>query len=306
MTGFSTDTKNDYLIGLMATFSAFILWGVGPIYFKQVGATPAVEILAHRILWSIPFLILLAKAKRLSLTPIWSTKTFLILCCTSFLISFNWGLFVYSISSNQIVEMALGYYINPLVSVALGAIFLGERFSRLKTISVALAALGVGWLIYMHGTIPLIALGVAFSFGFYGLIRKTVHVHPLKGLLIETIILSPLCIFYLSYLWQTGQLMLFSIDSTPRINLFILLSGVITAIPLWLFTEGAKRLELSTVGIIQYVAPSLQLGLGVLLYNEPFTHDQAIAFLFIWSALAIFTFDLIRKSRQKKIVLEEI
>lgn len=291
---------NDFTVGLICVFSAFILWGLGPLYFKQLSNVSAFEILAHRILWSVPFLIALLVCKGHSLKPVWNGKNFAILCFTSCLISVNWTLFIYGINSERIVETALGYYINPLVNVALGALFLGESFTLLKKVSITLAGIGVSWMVFVFGEIPYLALALAFSFGFYGLIRKKITIHPIKGLLIETLLLSPLCLIYLTYLWQSGQLFIFSTPSTNLENSLLLLAALITAFPLWLFTEAAKRLELSTIGIVQYIAPSLQLGLGVLVYQEPFSKDQAIAFIFIWSALLIFTIELIRSARTAK------
>jgi chloramphenicol-sensitive protein RarD len=275
--------------GIIYAILAYSAWGLLPIYWKLFGQTPAVEVLSHRIIWSMVFLtgLLFLRHRNAELTQLWrSPRQLGILLTTALLLTFNWGLYIYAVNSDRVIETSLGYYINPLVSVLLGFIFLKERLNRGQLLAVVLASLGVTNFIWHFGAVPWIALGLAFSFAFYGLLRKIVAAPPMAGLAIETLLVTPLALAWVGYLamTKTGQL-----GTHWAISLLFVGAGITTSLPLLWFNNAAKRLRLSTLGFFQYIAPSLQLLIGVFLYHEPFTLVHAITFGFIWSALAIFS-----------------
>lgn len=275
--------------GILYALLAYTAWGLLPMYWKCLGQIPAVEVLSHRILWSMAFLmgLLSFQQRKSELRQLWySRKCLAILFATASLLTFNWGLYIYGVNTDRVVETSLGYFINPLVSVLLGFVFLKERLNRAQTLAVLLAGVGVGNFVWQFGEVPWIALGLAFSFAFYGLLRKVVPVAPMVGLAMETLLIAPVALVFLSYLTvievQHWGMSWFT-------NLLLMGSGVVTSLPLLWFNNAAKRLRLSTLGFLQYMAPSLQLMLGVLLYHEPFTRTHAVTFGFIWSALVIYS-----------------
>lgn len=231
--------------------------------------------------------LLFLRHRNAELTQLWrSPRQLGILLTTALLLTFNWGLYIYAVNTDRVIETSLGYYINPLVSVLLGFIFLKERLNRGQLLAVGLASLGVTNFIWHFGAVPWIALGLAVSFAFYGLLRKIVAAPPMAGLAIETLLVTPLALAYVGYLaiTATGQL-----GTHWAISLLFVGAGITTSLPLLWFNNAAKRLRLSTLGFFQYIAPSLQLFIGVFLYHEPFTLVHAITFGFIWSALVIFS-----------------
>jgi chloramphenicol-sensitive protein RarD len=285
----SSESSNIASTGIIYAILAYSAWGLLPIYWKLFGQTPAVEVLSHRIIWSMVFLtgLLFLRHRNAELTQLWrSPRQLGILLTTALLLTFNWGLYIYAVNSDRVIETSLGYYINPLVSVLLGFIFLKERLNRGQMLAVVLASLGVTNFIWHFGAVPWIALGLAFSFAFYGLLRKIVAAPPMAGLAIETLLVTPLALAWVSYLamTKTGQL-----GTHWAISLLFVGAGITTSLPLLWFNNAAKRLRLSTLGFFQYIAPSLQLLIGVFLYQEPFTLVHAITFGFIWSALVIFS-----------------
>ncbi len=282
--------------GLAFTLGAFIVWGLSPIYWKQLATVSAGELLAHRVVWAVLILGGLLTAQRRwpeVRSALGSRRVVLTLIATTVLIAINWGLYVWAILTERILQASLGYYINPLVTVLLAMVFLGERLGRAQWWSVALATVGVVVLIVWVGELPWIALVLASTFGFYGLLRKQVRAEAEVGLLVELVLLSPLMIAYLvrSEVLGTGALG----HQGLYIDLLLVAAGVITAVPLLFFTHGARRLPLSIVGFTQFLAPTLQFLLAVLWFREPFTASHLVAFLFIWAALGIFSWDLRRR-----------
>jgi chloramphenicol-sensitive protein RarD len=280
---------------------AYGAWGLVPLYWKHFGSVPALEILGHRMVWS-SLLLLLALAVQQNLPELqklWvSPRHWLPLLLTSSLLSVNWGLYIYGVSTSQIVETSLGYFINPLVNVLLGVFILKEKLTWGQRGAVLLAMLGVLNSILTLGHLPWLALTLAVSFGCYGLLRKLIVVKPLVGLTMETCLLSPVAIAYLIFL-NTQHTSHFGQSTT--LTLLFVGAGVITSLPLLWFNNAAQRLRLSTLGFFQYLAPSLQLGLGILIYHEPFTQAHLVTFGLIWAALALYSVTSILKTKTPSI-----
>ncbi|MGF1567743.1 MAG: EamA family transporter RarD [Nodosilinea sp.] len=273
---------------------AYGTWGLLPIYWKFFGPTPAVEVLSHRMIWSAVFLcgILLVQRRMPELIALLrSPQQVRVLLLTASLLSFNWGLYIYGVNSDRVVETSLGYYINPLVTVLLGFIFLKERLYRGQQIAVALAVFGVGYFIWQLGTVPWIAISLAVSFAFYGLLRKVVPAAPLVGLAVETLLITPLTLGFVIYLAATGD---GHFGGSVSSTLLFVGAGVATSMPLLWFNNAAKRLRLATLGFFQYLAPSIALVLGVFVYQEPFTQAHAVTFGCIWTALALYSLTSLR------------
>lgn len=285
----SPPSQSSASAGSIYALLAYGAWGLLPIYWKFFQQSSPVEVLCHRMLWSLVFLsgILLVQRRQAEVGALLKSPPSLrLLLVTAMLLTCNWGLYIYGVNSDRVVETSLGYFINPLVSVLLGFLFLRERLLRGQQIAVGLAAIGVGYFVWQFGAVPWIALGLAFTFAFYGLLRKIVAVAPMVGLAVETLMITPLALALVSY-WQATGVGHFG-DSLPLSLLFIG-AGVMTSMPLLWFNNAAKRLRLSTLGFFQYVAPSFQLLLGVFLYREPFTPTHAVTFGCIWTALLIYS-----------------
>ena len=268
---------------------AYTAWGLLPIYWKFFRQIPAIEVLSHRIIWSTVFFsgLLFLQQRTAEFSQIFhSLKRLRMLLLTALLLAFNWGLYIYGVNADRVVETSLGYFINPLVNVILGFVFLKERLNRGQKLAVLLAGLGVANFVWHVGEVPWIALGLAFSFAFYGLLRKVVSVTPLVGLAVETLLVTPVALVFVGYSAANGA---GHWGMTGSTTLLFIGSGVMTSLPLLWFNNAAKRLRLSTLGFFQYVAPSLQLMLGVFLYHEPFTSTHAVTFGFIWSALVVYS-----------------
>jgi chloramphenicol-sensitive protein RarD len=268
------------------------LWGLAPLYFKEVVSVPPLELLAHRVLWSLLFLAVLVTSQRrwgVVRTCLRAPALRRGLVLSALLVAINWLVYIYGVSTSQIVQTSLGYFINPLVSVLLGTLVLGERLRSLQVLAVAIAACGVLILTLRTGELPWIALTIALSFGFYGLVRKVLHVEAVAGLTVETLILTPVSLSYLVWLLCAGDVHFLAGDT--RLDILLALSGLVTSLPLLCFAQAARRLRLSTLGFVQYLAPSLQFLLAVLLYREPFHFWQGVCFGCIWSALALYSLD---------------
>ena len=287
-------TERQAFLGLPCAASAYLIWGLTPIYFKALAAVPAFEILMHRMIWSflflLPLTIFLKRWRRLA-AALATGRTMLILLGTTLLVALNWFLFIWAINSGHILQTSLGYYITPLVNVTLGMVFLKERLRPLQLVAVFMAAGAVFHLTVFYGEFPWVALCLAFSFGFYGLIRKVAPVEALEGLTIETMILFVPAAAYLFYLDRQGVGTLFR-ESLPM-DLLLMGAALVTAVPLLLFTAGARLLHLTTMGFLQYIAPSCTFLLAVFVYGEPFSRAQVITFVIIWSALAVFSTDAV-------------
>ncbi|MGI8610934.1 MAG: EamA family transporter RarD [Sphingomicrobium sp.] len=283
--------------GFLFGVAAYGLWGVLPIYFKAIAAVPAVDIVAHRVLWSLPFLALLLFATRgwgEVRQAVRRRRTLVLLLFTAVLIAINWLLYVYAVTSGHILAGSLGYYLNPLVNVVLGRFILKERLSWLQWAAVAIAAAGI--LALIGGALDQlwISLTLAGTFATYGLLRKIAQVEPVAGLAIETALWFPVALAWLAWRYAAGTP---SFGSTQSESALLLLAGVVSTIPLLLFTSAARRLPYSTLGMLQFLAPTLQFLLAVLLYGEAFTRAHAIAFGAIWTALALYMVALIRAPR---------
>lgn len=281
-------SKLEQALGPIYAVLAYGAWGLFPLYWKQFGTIPPWEIISHRMIWSLVLLVgLLGLGKRwgafCQALVDWRRSGLLLL--SALLLAANWGLYIFGVNSDRVVETSLGYFINPLVTVLLGAIFYQERFRRAQVVAIALAATGVGLFVVQFGQVPWIALGVAFSFAFYGLLRKGIAIAPLVGLAIETLLLAPLALIYVGQLQASGA---GNFLNSPSLTLLFIGSGIATALPLLWFNNAAKRLRLSTLGLFQYLAPSLQLLIGVWVYGEPFTRAHGITFGLIWTALLIY------------------
>lgn len=284
--------------GVAYGLAAYLWWGLVPMYFKAVKSVPAWEVLAHRIIWSavlLSFLVVFWRRVPIALEAVRSAKTCRVLVATALLVSCNWLIFIWSVAHGYVLQASLGYFINPLVSVVLGLVFLRERLRPWQWASVVLAGLSVAYMTLQADAFPWAAFGMALTFAFYGLLRKTAPVNALIGLTIETVMLLPIALGYLIYLMATDSAV-FAARSLWMDGLLIF-AGVITAIPLLWFTESARRLKLSTVGFLQYIAPSGHFLLAVFAYGETFETTQLITFSCIWTALVIFTVDAVRFTR---------
>jgi chloramphenicol-sensitive protein RarD len=286
---------------LSAVAGAFAIWGLFPLYLVGLANISAVEITAHRVVWSCVFVLgLLAVRRELGgLSAAVARPGVLIrLSATSLLLTCNWLAFVWAVNQNHVVDVSLGYYINPLVNVVLGILVLSERLNRVQWVAVALAAAGVAYLTLRTGQFPWVALVLAFSFGLYGLIRKVVNVAALPGLAIEMVMLTPFALGYLIWCEMSGTAALG--HTGLFVNVLLVFSGVVTATPLFLFSFGARQIPYSTVGILQYIAPTLQLACAVFVLGEPFPRTRLIGFSLIWLALIVYAADgLVRARRQR-------
>jgi len=288
--------------GFWAAVGAFLIWGLLPLYLHQLHGIPALQIMAHRLLWCCLFvnIWLLPRGEfgrvRFALAV---PATRWRLLATAILISINWLVYVWGVNNGHVVETSLGYFINPLVNVLLGVLVLRERLNRIQWSAVTLAACGVIYLTWQSGAPPWIALTLAISFGSYGLIRKMVAVDAISGLGAETLLIAPFGLCYLLWLQSQGSGVLG--HASLRIDSLLFLGGLVTAIPLALFAYGARLIPYSTLGLIQYIGPTLQLLLGIFLFREPFTSARAIGFGLIWAALSVYAAEgLIRAHRQRR------
>lgn len=277
--------------GIVAALGAFILWGLVPVFFKQLASVPALEIIAHRVLWSLLLLggVLVVRG-RLGVT-LAAARDLRILARVAFaaaLIILNWLTFVWAVNANRVLETSLGYFITPLVSVLLAVIVLGERLRTRQWLAVALAVLGVALEGWRSGGLPWVSLVLAGSFGLYGLLRKQLQLDALGGLLLETACATPFALVYLTWLGNTGQF-----GGSVTIDALLIASGAVTAIPLLLFAVGARRLPLATLGFLQYIAPSLTFLIAIFYYDEAMNLSRLLAFFAIWAGLALYSTDLL-------------
>ncbi|WP_418153047.1 EamA family transporter RarD [Litorimonas sp. RW-G-Af-16] len=281
--------------GLIAGLAAYTWWGLFPVYFVLTKAVPALEILSHRVLWSVPFcfLILLMRQQLPALwTALRDTKTVLYLGIAAVFLSINWGVYIWAVQNEQIFQGSLGYYINPLLYVLVGVVFFGERMSRLQTLAIVLALLGVTVLTVYGGVFPWISLILGVTFTSYGVFKKQVNIGAMPGLQIETLVLFIPAAALMFYISQTEGLGFTNVSR--EIDFLLLLAGPVTVLPLLAFSFAARRIKLSTLGFLQYVGPTLQFGCG-LYFGETFTPAHAICFILIWTGVAIFAWDSWRK-----------
>ena len=286
--------------GVLLAIAAYSMWGVAPMYFKLLQHMPSLEILMHRVVWSALILVLLAlglkqwpKVK----AALFDRRVMGILFIAGILLAFNWLLFIWAVNNDFILDASLGYYINPLLNVFLGRLFLGERLRSLQKFAVGLAVTGVAVLVISFGQVPWIALMMAGSFGVYGLLRKTVKVDALPGLLIETMMMLPAALIY--WMWFASDASNLASNGTYE-NTILICAGIVTTAPLLCFTAAARRIMFSTLGFFQYIGPSIMFILAVFLYGEPFEPARMVTFGFVWTALLIFSYDSLRQYQVSK------
>ena len=286
MTKGITESQRGAALGL----SAYLIWGGFPLYFKAISSVPASEIVAHRIIWSAVFLLLfiaVTGAGKQFAATLRDRRALAVLALTTLLISVNWFTFITAVAAGNVLESSLGYYINPLVSVLLGFVFLRERLTTWQWVSIILAATGVTIQTVMLGKVPVVSLILAFTFGLYGLVRKMAKVPAVKGLAVEMILMSPLMLIYMAYLFINSKAHFLSGDT--RIDVLLVLAGLVTSIPLILYGAALSHMRLSTLGIMQYIVPTAHFIWAVFAFGEKFTTGHMISFGFIWAGLILYT-----------------
>ena len=293
--------------GILLAVCCYLTWGLFPLYFKTLGAIAPMEILSHRIVWALPFvlLILAARAQWFWLGTILSRPKVLAgFFASALLLAINWFTYIWAVNNGRVVDASLGYFINPIVNVLLGYLLLSERLRPVQWLAVACAGAGVIWLAILNGHMPWISLALALSFGAYGLLRKTATLGALEGLALETMILFPCALGWLIYLQSQGQSVLhWQIESDPSLPWLLMAAGPITAVPLLCFAAAARRIPMATLGILQYISPTIQLVLGVWLYHEPFSHARLAGFMIIWGGLLLYSAEgLWRGYRLRRVV----
>ena len=299
-----SESRKGFLFGL----GAYALWGVFPLYWTLMAPADAFEQLGHRVAWSAVFMVALVVAlrRRESLRRVVASRRNLrLLVIAAVTISINWGLFIWAVNNGHVVETSLGYFINPLVTVLAGVLVLHERLRPLQWVAVGLAGVAVAALTVSYGRPPWVALSLAFSFATYGLVRKQASVGAVEGLTVETLLVAPVALVFLGWLQVTGGST--ALVDLPGHLLLLVSTGVVTALPLLFFGAAATRVPLSTLGLLQYVAPTLHLALGVWVFHEPMPLDRLLGFVVIWAGLALFTFDALRhqhRQRQTRLALE--
>ncbi len=296
-----TSQPGDGVRGFAYAFTSYILWGFLPFYMKAVAHVSPFEVIAHRVIWSVPIaaavLILLgrtAEIKKALTTP----RMLAMACLTATIISINWGVYIWAIGSGRALDAALGYFINPLFSIFLGAVLLKEKLSRFQISAIALSALAVALLTWHAGSLPWVSVALTVSWGFYAFFRKTLPIGPTQGFLLEVLLLTPPALAFIIYLMSTGQAHFMA--GTPTDTWLLIASGIVTATPLILYGNGAKLLKLSTIGIMQYIAPSMIFIIAVFIFKEPFDTVRLVAFIMIWAALLIYTVPGLIGSRKAK------
>ncbi|RTE85956.1 MULTISPECIES: EamA family transporter RarD [Gammaproteobacteria] len=285
--------------GVFFAIAAYTIWGIAPVYFKAVAHVPAIEILAHRVFWAFALvLVLIVLTKKLARVRavLKSPKHLAILSLATVFIAFNWFMFIWAVANNYMLDASLGYFINPLLNVAIGMIFFAERLRKLQLVAVAMAIVGVTIQIVTFGSVPWVALALAGSFATYGALRKKLPVDSLTGLWLEVTILLPVMAFYFfNYAESSASNMMLN---TWQLNVLLIMAGVITTVPLLCFTAAAQRLRYSTLGFFQYIGPSLMFILATVFYGESLTADKMVTFAIIWSALVIYSVDAVKTHRQ--------
>jgi len=284
--------------GILSAALAFLCWGLFPIYFHVLGDVPPMQILAHRVLWSLGFLlvVLLVLRQWKWLALVRQPKVFWSFVASSFLLSANWLVYIWAVKNGHVLDASLGYFINPLVNIMFGFLVLKERMRPAQWCAIAIAALGVAWLTWQAGSVPWIALFLAASFGGYGLLRKTAALGALEGLSFETMVLFPFAAGYVVWLTMHGENAFLNAPSDTT-RWLLVAAGPTTAIPLLLFATGARKIPLSILGLLQYLSPTLQFLLGVWLFHEAFNSTRAVGFVMIWAALALFAGEGLWRSR---------
>lgn len=291
----------NYKQGIFFGLAAYVLWGILPVYWKALELVSPFEILSSRFMWSCVFVFLLiifqkkwplfAKEAKQVFSNV---KTGAAMVAAGITISFNWGTFIWAVNNGHIVETSMGYYINPLVSILFAVVFLHERLDKMQLAAITCAFIGVASMVYSFGKIPWVSLTLAFTFALYGLLKKILPVSALTSIMLETLLITPLALVYEYNLWQQG--VSFYASGNLQVIMMLTGAGVVTAIPLLLFTAGARLLPLKIIGFLQYISPTLTLLIGVFVYNETFTASHLLAFGWIWAALLLFIVSQLRSN----------
>lgn len=291
----------NYKQGIFFGLAAYVLWGILPVYWKALELVSPFEILSSRFMWSCVFVFLLiifqkkwplfAKEVKLVFSNV---KTGAAMAAAGITISFNWGTFIWAVNNGHIVETSMGYYINPLVSILFAVVFLRERLDKMQLAAITCAFIGVASMVYSFGKIPWVSLTLAFTFALYGLLKKILPVSALTSIMLETLLITPLALVYEYSLWQQG--VSFYASGNLQVIMMLTGAGIVTAIPLLLFTAGARLLPLKIIGFLQYISPTLTLLIGVFVYNEAFTASHLLAFGWIWGALLLFIVSQLRSN----------
>lgn len=295
-------TKNeDSLQGFLYALSSYLIWGFLPLFMKALAHVPPAEVISHRILWSLPIalLVLMLRGRTADLKLALRTPRMLIMgAATALVISLNWGIYVWAIGAGKAMEAALGYYINPLFSVLLGSVLLGERLRPMQWVAIGLAAAAVAVLTFEAGSLPIVGLGLTLTWGIYAYLKKSLPIGPNQGFTLEVSLLAPFALAYMLWLWATGQAHFMAGEGLDTTTMLLLGAGPITAIPLMLYANGAKGLRLSTIAMMQYIAPTMIFLTAVFVFHEPFGQAQAIAFPMIWLGLVVFTASMLNSRKR--------
>lgn len=285
---------------MVAGLSAFLIWGLLPLYWHAMTGMALLELLAHRIFWSLvtiaPFVWWTGRLPEVR-TALSQGRVMLRIAASALLIGINWCLYIWAVTHDRVIEASLGYYINPLVNVLLGRVLLGERLTRIQSLAVGIASLGVMWSVAAYGHFPWLALTLALTFALYGFCRKTVPVESAPGLFLETLLLFPLAVAWLWWLHSHGQEQGLFFVLPVQARVLLALSGLVTSVPLLLFAYAARNMPLSTLGLLQYVSPTSTFLLGVFAFHEPVTQASLVTFACIWTALAIYSWSSLRRMR---------
>lgn len=291
----------NYKQGIFFGLAAYVLWGILPVYWKALELVSPFEILSSRFMWSCVFVFLLIIFQKKwplfakEVKQVFSNvKTGAAMVAAGITISFNWGTFIWTVNNGHIVETSMGYYINPLVSILFAVVFLRERLDKMQLAAITCAFIGVASMVYSFGKIPWVSLTLAFTFALYGLLKKILPVSALTSIMLETLLITPLALVYEYSLWQQG--VSFYASGNLQVIMMLTGAGVVTAIPLLLFTAGARLLPLKIIGFLQYISPTLTLLIGVFVYNEAFTASHLLAFGWIWAALILFIVSQLRSN----------
>lgn len=288
--------------GIVYALFAYVQWGLAPLFFKALQHVSATEIILHRMVWALAFMLFVLGLRRQWAwlgQALRQPRILLRFAACALMITINWFMYVWAVNNNHIVDASLGYFINPLINVMFGFVLLRERLRPAQWVTVAIAALGVAWLTWQAGQVPWIGLIIAFSFATYGLLRKTGSLGALEGLTLETLLLFPFAVGLLAWMAIHAESMFFAANASAWTQWLLVAAGPVTAIPLLMFAAAARRISMSLLGILQYVGPTIQLALGVWLYDEPFSGTKLVGYIAIWTALAMYTAEGLRHSTRQ-------
>jgi len=297
----STDQRSGYNAGLIAGIGAYVMWGLVPLYWPLLKPASAMEILSHRVVWSLVFLLIIVYFKKLFSdikVALFDRRKMILLFFASIFITINWGVFIWAVNNGHVIETSLGYFINPLVSVALGVIVLKEKLRTLQKVAVGLTFVAVTFLTLTLGHPPYIALSLAFSFGFYGLVKKMANVKAIPSLTLESLMITPFFAVFLYYLSSQNELTF--VELGPIHSLWLVTAGIVSVIPLMLFSTAVLRIPLVVLGLLQALGPIIQFLLGYFVFDEPMITARWVGFLIVWLAVSVFSYDAVRTYRSNK------